>query len=75
MNDMFQPSYNRYNTTSQMILDIHLPMNIGQETISFDGPKIRTKLSCSTKNVTTTAFFTDALKGEIFTKLHAIYLV
>ena len=65
INDIFKPQYNRYNTRSQMALDIPLrKTNTGQQT-SFPGPKICTKTSRSTKNVKTTTSFTHALTREI----------
>ena len=42
--DMFKSSYNRYDTISQMPLDIPLrKANTGQQTLFFHGPKIWTK--------------------------------
>ena len=37
---MFKPSYNRYNTRSQIVFDISLrKTNTGQHNLSFLGPK------------------------------------
>ena len=67
---MFELSYNKYPTRSQMALDILLQRTItGQEALFFLGPKIWTKITHSTKNVKTTASFTHALKREILNKL------
>ena len=70
INDMFELSYNKYPTRSQMALDILLQRTItGQEVLFFLGPKIWTKITHITKNVKTTASFTHALKREILNKL------
>ena len=66
INEMFKPSYNRYNTKTQIALYIPLrKINTGQQALSFLGPKIQIKTSHSTKNVKTTAPFTYALKRDI----------
>ena len=49
-----------------MALDILLrKTNTGQQSLSFLGPKIWTKISHSTKNVKTTVSFTNALEREM----------
>ena len=65
-NDLFTPSLNRYNTRSQMALDIPLRKTaLGQKNISFLGPKIWSKISNDLKVVKTTNFFTHGLKKQI----------
>ena len=65
-NDIFTPSLNRYNTMSQMALDIPLrKAALGQKYISFLGPKIWSKISKDLKVVKTTNRFTHRLKKEI----------
>ena len=60
----------RYNTKSQMALDVPLQKtNTEQQALSFLEVRIWTKKSFNTKNVKTTAFFTFALKREILSKL------
>ena len=57
--DIFTPSFNKHNTTSQMALDIPLQKTtIGQKSISFLGPKVWSKTNNSFKAVKTTATFT-----------------
>ena len=65
-NDIFTPSLNRYNTRSQMALDIPLLKTaLGQKNISFLGLKIWSKISNNLKVVKTTNFFTHGLKKQI----------
>ena len=59
--DIFTPSFNKYNTRSQMALDIPLRKTIiGQKSISFLRPKVWSKTNNSLKAVKTTATFTHA---------------
>ena len=63
---MFKLSYNRYNTRSQMALDVPLcKTSKWQQTFSFLRPKIWTNISHSTKNVKTTASFAHALNRKV----------
>ena len=65
-NDIFTPSLNRYNTRSQMALDMPLRKTaLGQKNISFLGPKIWSKISNDLKVVKATNCFTHGLKREI----------
>ena len=69
INYRFKPSYNRYNTRSEMALDIPLQKtNTRQQGLPFLAPETLTKISNSTKNATTTAYFTHALKKSILNK-------
>ena len=54
--DIFKPFFNKYNTGSQMELDILFrKTTIGQKSISFLGPKVWSKTNNSLKAVKTTA--------------------
>ena len=67
---MFMSSLNKYNTRSQMALDIPLFRTIkGQKSMSFLGPKIWNKVSLNIKTVATTSSFTHLLKKGILSKL------
>ena len=69
-NEIFKPSLNRYNTRSQMALDIPLRKTVlGQKSISFLGPKIWSKVNNNLKTLKTTASFTHALKKHILENL------
>ena len=69
-NEIFTPSYNRYNTRSQMALDIPLRKTaIGQKNISFLGPKIWARINNDIKTVATTPCFTHALKKHLLDNL------
>ena len=62
--DIFTPSFNKYNTRSQKALDIPLQKTTtGQKNISFLGPKVRSKTNNSLTAVKTTAAFNHALKN------------
>ena len=68
--DIFTPSVNKYNTRSQMALDIPLQKTtIGQKSISFLGPKIWSKTNNSLRAVKTTATFTYTLKKHVLENL------
>ena len=63
---MLQPTLCRYSTRSQMALDIPLrKINTGQKSLSLLGPKIRSKINPSIKNVKTSSSFMQALKKKI----------
>ena len=52
IHEMFKPSFCRYNTRSQMPLDMPLrKTNTGQKSLFFLGPKIWSKIDPSIKNV------------------------
>ena len=54
IHEMFKPSLCKYNTRSQMTLDMTLlKTNTGQKSLSFIGPKIWSKIDLSIKNVRT----------------------
>ena len=64
---MFQPSLDRNNARSHMALNIPLrKANIGQQALSFLGPKIRAKIIHVTKNIKTTASFIHILGARNF---------
>ena len=66
IHEMLQPSLCRYSTRSQMALDIPLrKINTGQKSLSLLGPKIRSKINPSIKNVKTSSSFMQALKKKI----------
>ena len=68
--DIFTPSFNKYNTRSQMASDIPLQKTaIGQKSISFVWPKIWSETNNSLKAVKTTAIFTHALKKHVLENL------
>ena len=57
VNDMFNFSYNRYNTRSKVALYLPLTRQIqDNKTFSFFGPSIWTNVSHSTKNVKVRSF-------------------
>ena len=65
---MFKPSFCRYSTRSQMVLDIPLrETNTGQKSLSFLEPKIWSKIDPSIKNVRTSSSFMHAIKKKYFT--------
>ena len=67
--DMFKSSYNRYDTISQMPLDIPLrKANTGQHKLYFSMGR-KYGLSHSIKNVTTAASFAYTLKRQILSRL------
>ena len=69
-NDIFTPSFNKYNTRSLMALDIPLRKStMGQKGISFLGPKVWSKINNDLKTVPTTASFTHALKKYMLDNL------
>ena len=69
-NDIFTPSLNRYNTRSQMALDIPLrKAALGQKNISFLGPKVWSKISNDLKVVKTTNCSTHGLKKVILNNM------
>ena len=62
---MFQPSLNRYNTRSQIALNIPLrKTNTGQMALSFLGLRIWTRISRITKNVKTKDSFFHTYSEE-----------
>ena len=62
--DIFTPSFNEYDTRSQMALDIPLrKTTIGEKSISFLGPKVWSKANNSLKALKTAATFTHVLKN------------
>ena len=64
--DIFTPSFNKYDTRSQMALDIPLrKTTIGQKSISFLRTKVWSKTNNSLKAVITTVTFTHALKKHV----------
>ena len=64
--DIFTPFFNKYNTRSQMALDIPLwKTTVGRKSILFPGPKIWFETNISLKAVKTTANFTHALKKHM----------
>ena len=68
--DIFTPTFNKYNTRSQVALDIPLrKATIRQKSISFLGPKVLSKTNSSLKAVRTTATFTHALKKHVLENL------
>ena len=73
LNDMFIPSLKKYNTRSQMALDIPLcRTNKGQNSMPFLGPKIWNKLSSNLKTAATTASFMHSLKKKILGKIAVV---
>ena len=67
---MLKPSYNRYNTRSQMAFDVpQQKTNTEQQALTFLWPKIWAKISHNTKNVKTVACFPNALERETSNKL------
>ena len=65
-----KPSLCRYSTRSQMATDIPLrKANTGQESLSFLGPKIWSKIGPSIKNVRTLSSFMHAIKKNILLHL------
>ena len=70
IHEMFKPSLRRYNTRSQMALDIPLrKTNTGQRSFCFLGPKIWSKIGHSIKNVGTASTFMHAIKKSILLHL------
>ena len=68
--DIFTPSFNKYNTRSQMALDIPLrKTTMGQKSISSLGPKVWSKTNNSLKAVKITATFTHALTKHVLENL------
>ena len=68
--DIFTPTFNKHNTRSQMALDIPLrKTTIGQNIISFLGPKVWSKTNSSLKAVKTTTTFTHTLKKHVLENL------
>ena len=66
------PSLCRYSTRSQMTLDIPLrKTNTGQKSLSFLGPKIRSKIGPSIKNVRTSSSFMHAITKNILLHLQS----
>lgn len=64
------PSRNKYNTRSQMTLNISLcRASKGQKCMSFLGSKIVNKLTSNIRMATTTASLTQVLKKETLEKL------
>ena len=62
--------FNRYNTRSQMALDIPLRKTVlGQKRTSFLGPKIWPKINNDLKAVSTANLFIDTLKKEMLNNL------
>ena len=69
-NEIFTPSFNKYNTRSQMALDTPLQKTVfGQKSISFLGPKTWSKISNDLKTVLSTNSFTYTLKKEMLNNL------
>ena len=61
--DIFKPSFNKYNTKPQLALDIPLrKTTIGKKSISFLGPKLWSKTNYSLKAAKATVTFTHTLK-------------
>ena len=68
--EIFTPSFNKYNTRSQMALDIPLRKTVlGQKSISFLGPKIRSEINNDLKAVLTINSFTHTLKKKMLNNL------
>ena len=66
IHEMFKPSHCRYSTRSQMAFDIpRQKTNTGQKSLSFFGPKIRSKIGPSIKTVRTSSSFMHAIKKNI----------
>ena len=66
IHEMFKPSLRRYNTRSQMALDIPLwRTNTRQKSLSFLGPKIWSKIDPSIKNIRILSSFMHAIKKNI----------
>ena len=60
----------RYSTRSQMAVDIPLrKTNTGQKSLSFVGPKMRSRIGPSIKNVRTSSSFMHAIKKNILLDL------
>ena len=69
-NEIFTPSFNRYNTRSQIALDIPLRKTVlGQKSILFLGPKIWSKINNNLKAVLMTNSLTHALKKEMLNNM------
>ena len=66
IHEMFKPSLCRYSTRSKMALDIPLRKAITrQKSLSFLGPKLRSKIEPSIKNVRTSSSLMHAIKKNI----------
>ena len=72
IHEMFMPSLCRYSTRSKMASDIPLrKANTGQKSLSFLGPKIRSKIDPSVKNVRKSSSFMHANKKNILFHLES----
>ena len=68
-NKKFTPSFNRYNTRSQVTLDIPLQKTVlGQKRISFLGSKMWSKINNDLKTANDSSF-THTLKKEMLNNL------
>ena len=68
VHEIFNPLLCRYSLRSQMTLDMPLrKKNRGQKSLSFLGPKTRSRIDPRFKNVATSSSFILALKKKCFT--------